>query len=90
MAKKTGKVIIQNPALTAVLRGFTPVFANNQDLTIVKRLELLNKKLQGVDNEVLRGLKGGSTPRAFTSRMKEIDILERSLIAEITSRNQDF
>lgn len=87
--KKT-KTIIQNPELTKALKGFTPVFANQQDLNIVKRLELLTKKLQGVDNEVLRGLKKGSTPRAFTSRMKEVDILERSLITEITSRNQDF
>lgn len=84
------KIIIQNPELTKALKGFTPVFGNNQDLSIVKRLELINKKLQGVDNEILRGLKKESTPRAFTSRMKEIQGMEQSLIREITSRNSDF
>lgn len=90
MAKKTGKKIIPSAELQKTLKGFTPVFANMQDLTIVRRLELLQKKLQGVDNEVLRGITKQNTPRAFTTKMKEILLLERSLIVEITSRNQDF
>lgn len=89
MAPKTKK-IIPNPELQKAMRGWAPVFGNSQDRTIVAKLELLQKKLQSVDNEILRGLKKDVGHRAFTSKMKEISGMERSLIAEITSRKQDF
>lgn len=89
MASRKVKPVMENPELRKALKGFTPVFGSYQDRNIVARLGLLHQKLQGVDNEILRGTKQVA-PRAITNRMKEILALERGLIAEITSRNMDF
>lgn len=89
MAITKKRVIIQNPELVAALRGFSPVFGNGRDLVIVKQLEKLNKKLGGVDNEVLRGLKNGG--RALRSaKEKEILTMEANIIKEINLRKSDF
>lgn len=89
MATTKKKIIIQNPELVAALRGFSPVFGNPLDLVIVKQLEKLTKKLGGVDNEVLRGLKKDG--RALrNAKEKEILNIERALIIEINNRKADF
>lgn len=89
MAITKKKVILQNPELVAALRGFSPVFGNGRDLVIVKQLEKLNKKLGGVDNEVLRGVKKDG--RALRSaKEKEILTMEANIIKEINLRKSDF
>ena len=77
---------VTNPELTRALKGFTPIFGNPQDRAIVDRLEKLARKLRSVDNEVLRGMKKGQ----MTPKMREVLGYERSLIAEIINRNNDF
>ncbi len=90
MAKSINKRrIIQNPELVKALKGFSPVFANARDLVIVKQLEKLNKKLGGIDNEVLRGLKKDGRALRNTKE-KEVLALEQALIKEITNRKNDF
>lgn len=89
MAITKKRVIIQNPELVKALKGFSPVFGNTADLVIVKQLEKLNKKLNGVDNEVLRGLKKDG--RALRSaKEKEILNMEANLIKGINIRKSDF
>lgn len=90
MAKMTRKIIIQNPELIKALKGYSPVFGDYKDRVIVNNINLLTRKLNGVDNEILRGVKKDASPRAITAKMREITILERSLITEITNRKADF
>lgn len=82
--------IIPNPEFVKARQGFVPVFGNMQDSSVLKRMGKLNKLLESVDNEVLRGIKRADRDQPFSAKMKEALTLERSLIAEITSRKNDF
>lgn len=92
MKKREKKVvkIIQNPDLVAAMKGWQPIFGNNDDYYIVKRLESLNHKLTQVDNDILRGVTKGAGKTPITSKMREILQMEKHLIEHITQRKMDF
>lgn len=83
--------VIRNPDLELAIRGFRPQFANDQDKSILKRLDNLYRDLKTVDNETLRGIKKPYQElKPLTSKMKDILRREDGLISEIIDRNMDF
>lgn len=88
-AKKKAKryKVIPNPELEQVVKGFRPVFGNEEDRGIAVRYAALNAKLPKVDNEVLRDPK---KKKSLTAKMKEIIFEEGVLIHAINRRNMDF
>lgn len=82
--------VIPSPELEAALKGYVPEFGNKQDMALRDKLSSLGRKLQSVDNEVLRGLKKADRGNPFSAKMKEIVLLEKALVKEINSRKMDF
>jgi hypothetical protein len=78
--------VIPNPDLIQAGKGFRPAFGNDEDLRIINRVMELDKKLQLVDNKILRG----EDAAKLTSKMRDILREERYLIDSITRRNMDF
>lgn len=76
--------IIRNPELVRAGRGFVPVFGNATDRNIVDRIISIDKKLETVNNEILR------SGNNLTKKMADILFEEIQLIQTITSRNNDF
>lgn len=83
--------VLKNPELELAIRSFRPQFANDQDKSILKRLDQLYRDLKTVDNEVLRQIKKPYQElKPLTSKMKDILRREDGLISEIIDRNMDF
>lgn len=82
--------VIPNPELERALVGYMPSFGNKQDMALRDKLSSLQRKLQGVDNEILRGITKPDRGNPFNAKMKEIVTLEKALIVEINARKMDF
>ncbi len=78
--------VIHNPELLAAGKGFVPVYGSDEDLQIVNDLMDLEKKLELVDNKILRN----GAPKEHTVKMKEILRQEAFLVSRIIKRNNDF
>ena len=78
--------VIQDSELQAAIRGFVPVFGNQEDLRIANQLMDLHKTLSSVDNTILRGENNAK----HTKKMKDVLFVEKSLIHSIIRRNMDF
>lgn len=77
--------VIPNPELVHVLKGFKPAWGSDEDLNTVNRVIALEKKLEAVDNTVLR-----SGTKILTTKMKVIQFEERHLIRMLVKRSLDF
>jgi len=84
MRKQHKIKIIRNPEIVQAMRGFMPVFANEEDRRIIAKVASYDKILKSVDNESLRAGKN------LTPKMKEILKDETALAEWITRRNMDF
>lgn len=82
--KKESKVVTRSPELARALRGFMPVFANEEDRRLVAKIESHNKILRTVDNTILRSGKN------LTKKMKDLLENEKKLVEWIIRRNMDF
>lgn len=78
-----------NETLKKALKGYVPVFGNDEDLRIVNDLTVLQKKLGTIDTEKFRKEQAKKSPM-LSAKMKEIQQHETSLITRITRRNLDF
>jgi len=82
--------IVMNPKLELALKGFIPESGNLEDITIVKDLGKLYKKLGTINTQTFRELEKRKAQNQLTSKMYEVQREEESLIRRITSRNLDF
>lgn len=85
---KEKKDIILSKDLEHVLRGFTPVLGNLEDLSIVHSLKRLKVKLKSINNVALREAISKRSPLA--GRMREIHQEEINLVNRIHKRNLDL
>jgi len=82
--------VIFHPDLVQAMRGFRPVFANNDDRIIAEDLAKLHRKASTIDCKLLRKLEETKSTKGITAKMKEVQRDEQSLIRRIISRNLDF
>jgi len=88
--RKKENIVTYHPDLTHAIKGFIPVFANEQDIQICLKLTKLHRKISSIDNESFRIMQKNKTVKGLTGKMKEIQLEERELLISITSRNLDF
>lgn len=79
-----------HPNLARAIKGFVPVFANEEDRVIVLSINKLHKKISSVDNEAFRMMEKNRQTKKLTAKMKDIQFEERSLTSRIIRRNLDF
>lgn len=82
--KNKPKVVILHPKFLQAMKGFVPIFLNDQDQWILKQIDRHTKRLKEVDNKILR------SGEKLTHKMKEILKDEVKLIELIDERNMDF
>jgi len=87
---KEENIITFHPELARAIKGFAPVFANEEDRVIVLSMNKLHKKISSVDNEAFRMMEKNRKTKNLTAKMKDIQFEERSLTSRIISRNLDF
>ena len=88
--EKAEKKVTYHPNLEHAIKGFVPVFANEEDRQIALRMTKLHAKISSIDNDVFRQIQKNKTTKGLTGKMKEIQLEERSLFVRIISRNLDF
>jgi hypothetical protein len=79
-----------NEALDNAIAGFIPTFASETDLRIVKDISKLHVKLRSIKVDEFRKMEREKRGRPLTSKMREIQRDEASLLRTIISRNMDF
>lgn len=79
-----------NTTLEHALKGYVPEFANTEDIDILKTLGKVKKLLGSIDSKAFREIERKKELTKLTSKMKEIQRYETSLIYRITKRNLDF
>ena len=79
-----------HPNLAQSIKGFVPVFGNNEDRLIVLAMNKLHRKISSIDHEGFRIIEKNRKTESLTAKMKEIQNEERSLTNRITKRNLDF
>jgi len=72
------------------MRGYTPVYGDDQDIAIRDALSHLTKKLRTVDNKALRDLEASGDEKKMTSKMKDVIRAEQSIINWMEQRKFDF
>lgn len=82
--------VIPNPEYASAVKGFVPVFGSDQDLNLIDRIYEFNRKLESVDNEVMRKAVAERQPTKLSAKMKEVLRIEQQLTTQINSRNLDF
>lgn len=90
MKAKTKQPIQFSKDLELALKGFTPIFGSEDDISIAEDMGKLQKKLGEIDTVAFRKAEEDRDDKKLTSKMKEIQREEKNLVYRITRRNFDF